>query len=387
MFVNIQDIVDKNPDTTIFDLVGRRGCGKTFGVKVVIIDRLIEADKKFLYVRRSKAEIRPFMLDTLFSDVWEKLPGLKTALAEHYNLEEDIAIKAHGGFFWICYGDKNKRVAPIGAYTCVSTAGSFKGFPHNDIESIFFDEVITDTGYYLGDHEPDQFSKILYTVARADVPVKIFLCGNPDQNIEMCPYFYGLHLDYENLSDNSMLYFNSSWKGQVKKNNILFIKLAGGNGGEYLNLSVAGVFGDVETNMSFSGETKHAEFKRIPDGILEDPDFYIALHLEVQTAVITENGHHRAIHAYLCGYPGKPAALLIYPHRIRSEAQTLVCKYDDRDYMIDDSNNTCYRLNFPYYPSVTDTLRKIIEDHRIYSTDDFTAQTFINIYNDSSQHL
>lgn len=386
MFVNIQDIVDRNPDTTIFDLVGRRGCGKTFGVKVVVLSRLIEADKKFLYVRRQKAEIRPFMLDTLFSDVWEKLPGLRDALGEKYGAE-DPEIRAHGGFFWVCGGDKNKRIAPVGAYTCVSTAGTFKGFPHNDIESIFFDEVITDSGYYHGDHEPDEFSKILYTVARADVPVKIFLCGNPDQNIEMCPYFYGLHLDYESLSDNSMLYFNSSWRGQVKKNNILFIKLAGGDGGEYLNLSVAGVFGDVETSMAFSGETKHAEFKRIPEGILEDPDFFIACHLVTETAVITESGHHRAIHAYICGYPGKPIALLIYPHRIRTEAPTIICKYDDKDYALTADKMTTYRLTFPYYPSISDALRKIIIGHRIFSTDDFTAQTFINIYNDSLSKL
>lgn len=385
MFVELDKIIDQSPDTTFFELVGRRGCGKTFGVKAYVLEQYIQTGELFLYVRRRRDEVRPVMLSELFTDVKEKRPELFEAIAKMVGLE-DCTITAYGGFFWITDPD-GKRKEKIGLYTCVQKAGSFKGMPHGDVSTIFYDEIITEDGYVKGDREPEDFNKILYTVARRGRSVRVFLCGNPDQNIELCPYFYNLHIDYESMEENTLTYFNSTYAGKVLPKNILFCKLAGGGDGtEYLNLSVAGVFGDVEANMAFSGDTKKQRFKRIPKEV--EQEGFPLVHLIVQTAVITESGYHKALHVYMMK-ADSGMILLVYPHQKWTEGMPCIgCIYDPED-MLPSRKYTfeSFRLTLTHFPSVRKYMMECIEDQRIYSPDDFTAQTFINILKNSDVSL
>lgn len=376
MFIDVDEIIAQSPDTTFFEFIGRRGCGKTYGVKRYCIESFLETGKGFLYVRRGRDEVKPVQLNTLFSDLEQQQPELFEPFNERFGIT-GAHVTAYGGFFWITDASE-KRVQQIGAYSCIARAKQFKGLPHNDISTIFFDEVITEDGYYNGDAEPERFNQILYTVARAGNAVKVFLCGNPDQNIELCPYFYNLKLDYENLADNTILYFNSVFRGKKQKNNICFCKLAGGGGAEYLNLSVAGVFGDVESVMSVTGETKHDEYKKITPKM--EKSFSPLLRLQVQTPVIKENGYHRALYAYI-GTTGlnRTPCIFVYPHdKIKGNLREIWCIYDRRDMLFYDSL-VSYRLTLTYFPRVDSLLHQIIEDDRIFGIDDFTTQTFMNI--------
>lgn len=374
MFVDIDEIVDRSPDTTFFEFIGRRGCGKTYGVKRLCIENFLETGKGFLYVRRGRDEIKAVQLDTLFSDLEQKQPELFERFNELYHIT-GAHVKSYGGFFWICNAQE-KRVQQIGAYACIAKAKAFKGLPHNDINLIFFDEVITEDGYILGDSEPERFNQILYTVARAGNSVKVFLCGNPDQNIELCPYFYNLKIDYENLAENSVIYFNSVFQGKKQKNNICFCKLAGGDGSEYLNLSVAGVFGDVESVMSVTGETKHDIYKKVTPQMLKK--FRPAVRLIVQTPVIKESGYHKCLYAYIGVLKGAPC-LFVFPHdKVSGRLPEITCIYDRSDMLFYDYY-VSFRLTLTYFPTVDNVLQKIIEDDRIFGEDDFTTQTFYNI--------
>lgn len=376
MYVDIDQIIEQSPDTTFFEFVGRRGCGKTYGVKRYCIETFLETGKGFCYVRRKRDEIRPVGLNTLFSDLEQAQPELFEEFNKRYKIT-GAHVTAYGGFFWIANAQE-KRIRQIGCYVCMAKARSFKGLPHNDITNIFYDEVITDDGYYP--NETDQFNLILYTIARSGNPVKVFLCGNPDQNIEMCPYFYNLNLDYEKLTENSVMYFNSIYHGKKQKNNICFCKLAGGADDVYLNLTVAGVFGDVETEMAVTGEVKRDIFKKITPQMQQM--FAPLVRLEVQTAVIKEGGFHRCLYAYI-GTVKRIPCILIFPHdKIRGGIPTVRCIYDRKDMLIDDGV-VSYKLTLTYFPAVDAALHKIAEDGRIFTTDDLTAQTFINIYNDS----
>lgn len=387
MYIELDKIIDQSPDTTFFEMVGRRGCGKTFGVKGYMLEQYIQTGDLFLYVRRRKDEVRPVMISELFDDMYgldgKGRPELFEAIAKMLDLEE-ITITAYGGFFWVTDKATGKRVEKCGMYTSVQKASQFKGLPHGDIGTIFFDEVITEDGYIKGDREPEEFNKILYTVARADRPVRVFLCGNPDHNIEICPYFYNLKIDYESMPENSITYFNSTYAGKTQKKNIVFCKLAGGgDGSEYLNLSVAGVFGDVEANMAFSGETKKARFKRIPEKAAEEGA--PLLHLIVETAVIMESGYHKALHAYLIQYDSR-ALLFIYPHQKWDKMVPCIgCVYDPEDMQADRRYAyESYRLTFADFPKVKQIIRGCLINQLIFSPDDFTAQTFLTILKISS---
>lgn len=370
MFIDIPEIVSRSPETTFFEFVGRRGCGKTYGIKRFCLENYIETGKKFLYVRRKK--VKAFILNTLFDDLDD--PSLWERLAEKIGAEGAM-IKAVAGSFWLCDQD-GKRKEIIGSYAFVTQAGDFKGFPHSDCSVIFFDEVITDEGYFHGDSEPEFFNKILYTVARkGNSELRVFLAGNPDSNIELCPYFTNLKINYESLTGNEILYFNSEFHGKKLKNNIMFMKVVGGlSDDEFLNVHVAGVFGDVEATMSFSGEMARNEFKKIlPGEIAKDK---VLAELEIETPIMTESGYQKRIYAYFVQAETFPYMVILSHEKFKVEK--IICRYDRKVINLND-NNISYRLYLTFFPKVKKVLNQCIESERIYTDSDYTAQTFFNI--------
>lgn len=382
-FFDIAEVIESSGGTTLFNIVGKRGVGKTFSAKKYAIQHFLDTNHKFLYIRRQSDEIRHSELADLFSDVWHHAPEVQKAINEKYALDNSF-IDYWGGFFYIATSDGKKtyRIVKIGRAACVSKARSFKGAPYNEYDFILFDEVITDAGYVSGDKEPELFNKIIDTVARAEnSKVKIVLCGNPDKNVEACPYFYGLKIDYNKLNSNEIFYFNSvAPTGEIIKNNIMFIKLAGGaDEGTFLNVNTGGLFGTAESFMSYSGDVKTDKYNRFS---AEIKSFFNPLvHLTVETAVILANERHRAIHAYYGFFKNQPALVILAHERLKA-CNNVFCRYDYLK-IPDLRQNQMFRLvKNPEFRNLNHLIDMVDSTQFIFTDDDYTATTFFNIKNE-----
>lgn len=375
-YVSITQIIEESPQTTLFNFVGKRGCGKTFGAKQYCLEHFIETGRKFLYVRRSKSEIKEMYMKMLFDEILEKT-NLGETLIEKYNLSEPL-ITYYRGSFWVCDYDEKNRIIEIGRGWSVDRARQIKGLPINgDTDVIVFDEVITDAGYInRGLGEPNEFDKIVKTVGRNRV--RILLIGNPDMNVEQCPYFYNLKIDYKNLEPNKIYYFNSHYKSNIAEKNICFVKLAGSEDDGFIPLTNAGLFGVVEDMMSLTGEVTTQSYKNLARDEIKRT-FTPELRIKTETAVITKNGHHKCVYAYIGLYHNTPMLLITGNDVIRSECFNLLSLYDNQAYSTD---NFVYRLNFQPYPTINRILNDLIAKNSIITDDDYNATTWFNIYNE-----
>ena len=221
----IQNVIDEVPEATVYNIVGQGRAGKTYSIKKYCINHFLETGNQFLYVRRSVDEVKPKFIGDLFEDTLTKEKGLKAALDDKYGTDVDIWLR--GGEFWITGTKENgmrKKLEMIGRAISIKNAPSAKGSPFVKVDTIFYDEVITDGWYYKGDEEVDLFERIVNTIAIEGKDVKIFICGNADKNIEQCPYFYKLKLDYTKMNRNQIYTFdNVSLDGRVIKYTYIFL--------------------------------------------------------------------------------------------------------------------------------------------------------------------
>lgn len=361
----------------LFYILGQRGVGKSYSVKKALLENFFKLKEKFVYVRRWVTEINKGEMDEVFSDV---MNGEDTEVNE-WLASYDPEAKWYQ--FHVLY--KSKRfylvgekesgqiefLEEIGHITCVSQAEKFKGGTYNDFTSIFFDEFITELGYVRGDKEPELFAKIVNTVGRAhNKKLTIYMCGNPDSSIEMCPYLYPLMLDYARMSDNTSYTFDSKTAdGKILAENICVIKLARFEG-KYLNENTSSLFGTSEEAMSVTGDVKTNKY--IHTGIQK---FVPEYELIVETPVITDTEYHRKIYAYYGMMYGEPM-LYITTHRMYKDLSTLYCRYDKNDCRPREYTQT-FRLNIPPLEQFNSLKKYIacVDANKFILTDDDAAAT------------
>ena len=380
-YFDIQNIIDEFPETTAYVVVGQRGVGKSYSIKKYLINHFIETGKKFIYCRRWTTDIQGKTLITVFSDVMDKedfkLPG-----TDGYKY---VSIEPKGGLFYVVVAkdeySKPTYLYEIGRITCVSSAEKFKGGTYNNYDSIFFDEFITERGYVNGDGEPEQFNKILQTVARSENDkVKIFMAGNPDSQIEMCPYLYDMALDYATMEPNMVYKYNTIGPDGIERENTkIFIKLAE-LGANYLNLEVWGIWGRTgEDIMSATGSVKINHYIHLTDKMAED--FKPIYCLDVETAIIRRDNYKKHIYAYLGSLWNEPM-LVIESHRAHDDIPTIFCRYDATEFT-KRLERQIWRIAIPpleEYKPVIKILKPCMMMRNIATKDDSTATIFETIF-------
>lgn len=384
-YFDIQDVIAEYPDTTAYVVVGQRGVGKSYSIKKYLIEHFAETHKKFVYVRRWTTDINGKALYTVFDDVMGKekfnLPG-----TEGYKY---VSIVPKGGLFWVQAAkdddSKPEWLYEIGRITCISNAERFKGGTYNDYDSIFFDEFITERGYISFDREPEQFNKILNTVARSENDkVKVFLAGNPDSQIEMCPYLYDMALDYENMTPNTIYSYNSLGADNVlRENTKIFVKLAE-LGTDYLNLNTYGIWGQTsEDIMSVTGSVKLNHYIQISEEMEED--FEPMYELDVETAILRDSTHRKHIYVYL-GVCWNEPMIFVTAHK-KYDVNSLFCRYDATTFT-KRKERQIYRIAIPplgEYAEIKKLLASCMIMRNIATKDDGAATIFETIY-DSSKY-
>lgn len=382
-YFEIEKVMSEVPEASVYNIVGQGGCGKTFSIKKHLLNHFLETGKMFVYVRRTVDEVKNINIGQLFDDVFLKEPGIKEAIDERYMTDTHIYLS--GKEFWICGTKDNgarKKLAMIGKAMSVKNALSSKGAPFNAYNRIFFDEAITDGYYYHGDRETELFAKIVDTVARTDnEDVKVFICGNPDHNIEQCPYFYNLHLDYNSIPANQILRFNTeALDGHIIPNNVVFVKVASESTGGFINLSLSGVFGTAESYMRLTGEVKTQQYQPIDKELMDNSNLYIEI--ECETAVIVHGFYHKSIFIYLTFNERKEPMIFICSHKFKGFRGGRVYSYYDAIHQRKDMKCDCsiWRMQWPsYLRHVENHVNDAILLSNIKTDYNYTAQTFLNL--------
>lgn len=343
--------------------VGRRGIGKTHSVLKESLIHAINKEGNFVYVRRVTTEITSVELNQVFTDVIKDPDVLEVIARSEYAGFNRYVIVAKSGAFWLCgIGDDDALswLLRVGVATCISKAEHFKGGTYSDFDRVIFDEFISELRYVHGDKEPELFQKIVATVGRkpndgrASKHVIVYMCGNPDNSIEGCPYLYKLHLDYANMQPNIPYYYERR-NGEVTT----FTKIVRNVNDEYIDPSVSDIFDTAEEIMSQTGEMKEGEYIQItPEHFAAFTPMY---KLIVETPVISKDRFHKVIYATygLIEYPGKFAeyALFTTAHdKFKTCKCELFCRYDEPYYTPRKMPQT-YRLNIPREDKFADMLR------------------------------
>lgn len=382
----INDYLNAYPKATTVALVGRRGCGKTYFAKDEILEHFANTGKGFIYVGRIKAHVSNQTLEDFFSDIEEE--WLETFEAK-YNMKQ-CSIRYRARVFYFHDESGNAPDVEFGKAITIKEAEDFKRtVSHGKYDRILFDEVITDEGYYRGSKEPAHLEKIVGTLARAsNGGIRVYLCGNPDQNIEQCPYFTRYNLDYENMKPDSCVTFdtiNANDKSIVP-NNVLFIKLARrvGENGSYLNDAAMGTFSVQETRSAFDGTVKHDDYNVVTlKDFIQRNGFRPLFTLKQETAVRVSGIHPKHVYMTIGHNPKLCDGCIMVIHRHDTfDCQHVVGRYEHLGQPLDDS---IYRANLELYPIFKRLYNRAVLTLNVYTEAESLAQTFFSIVKEGKQ--
>ena len=175
-YYDISRILDTNAQYMI--LLGQRANGKSYQAKKTVIDNAYHNDRKFVYLRRYKADIKTKAVESYFED----MPFSKLTKGEY-----DGVIAWNGRLYFSQLNEKGERVKAkeIGWYCALNEYERYKSQTFVDCDYIIYEEFITDS-VYIND-EPRQLQQFVSTVARHR-QLTVILVGNTLSRV--CPYFH-----------------------------------------------------------------------------------------------------------------------------------------------------------------------------------------------------
>lgn len=168
-WINAEVVIDDH--ATFCVCVGGRGIGKTFGILKEILDR----DLKFIYLRRTQAQI-----DTI------KLKELNPFKAVNDIAGTDIVAGSLGkymGAFWHSTEDGKPVGEVVGIAVALSTVSNIRGMSTEDFDVVVFDEFIPERHERPIRAEDTAFLNCLETFNRNrevqnKPPLKVILLSN-----------------------------------------------------------------------------------------------------------------------------------------------------------------------------------------------------------------
>ena len=163
-------------------VIGERGCGKSFGAKVAVLNKFLKTGEQFIYIRRYKTE-----LDTALATFWDDLQS--NGYFEDYRLE---VRKSKMLTEFKCNGKVCGYAVPL------STANILKSTAFPKVGTIIFDEFLLDNAgtYRYLKNEVTLFLDVIETVFRLR-DGKTILLGNA-LNVHASPYFAYWDLELPN---------------------------------------------------------------------------------------------------------------------------------------------------------------------------------------------
>ena len=392
-YLQSNELMQEYPSVHLWYLLGKRGIGKTYGIKEFVLKEFFKHGKLFVFVRRVSTDLQGSAIIDVFSDITS--PVIKRIMSEchfpDYGYEE-YAIQPKSGKFYIVgktgVGEKDDFLEPVGLTACVSQAEKFKNGAYDSISAIIFDEFITERGYFKGNDEPQWFSKIVNTVGRIkNKDLMIFMLGNPDYNIASCPYLYTLQLDVPRLQKDVVYLYDSkieNEKGVVRTiaNNVGFIWLKGVEGVIYLSPNTSNLWDTAEERMGLTGELKTHNLLNY-DTI---KDVFIPYYEMCVETPVFSNDYKKCLWVYVgTGRVNEPVTVVL-SHRLKNiDVPRVDCRYDENIYLPNAKYPCIYRINFPkhkMFSHITSMLSYAIVSKLIYTDNNSNGTLFLSILNE-----
>jgi len=308
-------LIQNNP-ASIFYIVGQGGVGKSYSVKRFMIENFLQKEERFIFVKQAMVDLKASNIETTFDDVIQE-KAVQEAFFDKYGIEGRYFVSPYRKN-WCIFVDtgeeKCTNLDMFGKCVAISEAQRFKGGTYKGYTWVFYDEFISDHGYNGGEKEPDYLEKITGTVGRKDNPLKIVFCGNPDSQIELCPYISRLHMDYHAIQENTPYFYDSIVIGEDGNrktigSNVCFLKLAHFGGKNFIHENISAVFGGKEGVMRATGERPDNEYMKADDDFLIK--FYPAVNIITETPVYKDredgNLYRVRIYAQVGSIDGTPA--------------------------------------------------------------------------------
>lgn len=172
-YYDISNLLSTNAQYLI--LLGQRANGKSYQTKLTcLIDAF--SGKKFIYLRRWKADIKQISVTSYFDDM-----NIKKITGNKYD-----SMKAINGVIYFIKNKDGEVVDKLeaGRYCALNEYERYKSQVFKNYANIIYEEFITDNLYL--DDEPRQLQQFVSTIARLD-SIRVFLIGNTLSRV--CPYF------------------------------------------------------------------------------------------------------------------------------------------------------------------------------------------------------
>lgn len=189
-YYSLKEIKKKKAQYNV--IFGERSNGKTFAILAEILQRFVDTGEQGALIRRMQEDFRGAnSAKTSFDGINKS--GLVSKLT-HGNY--DRVIYDAGAFFLARPDEENegkiiKHNIPVVIAFWLTGAEHIKSSNHDNITTIFFDEMLARRGYL-----PDEwglFTSVVSTIVRSRNNVTIYMAGNTVT--KYCPYFaeMGLH--------------------------------------------------------------------------------------------------------------------------------------------------------------------------------------------------
>lgn len=174
-YYDISNILETKAQYMI--LLGQRANGKSYQAKKTVLDDAFYNDRKFVYLRRYKADIKTKSVESYFED----MPISKLTKGEYNGI-----IAWNGSIYFSQLNDKGEKVKgkEIGKYCSLNEYERYKSWSFVDYDWIVYEEFITDNVYLT--NEPTLLQQFVSTVARHR-QITVILVGNTLSRV--CPYF------------------------------------------------------------------------------------------------------------------------------------------------------------------------------------------------------
>lgn len=253
---DVRDLIREVPDANIYMVFGERTGGKTYSSMSYCLDRLIDENLNFVYVRRLAESIRMQYMRNLFTGN-RKTGDLKNHISKFG--WDDLGF--YSGAFWgMIENEKGKlqRVeVPCGYTMAISTWETAKGGSIPYAKTIVFDEFLTRGTYFY--NEPAEFENLISSVFREEGDGKVIMLGNTVS--WSCPYFR--HYGIENIKDMKQGSYSIYQKGERK----VVVCYA-----PHVENKASNVFFDAEntrSRMILNGTWETADYAKLPEQIGE----------------------------------------------------------------------------------------------------------------------
>ena len=379
------------PQARTYIAVGAGGVGKSYSFEYDCLEDAIHRERQFCLVGRYEEDVKPKLVANTFDHMTSvnaltgKIPLVeivKTAGSKIPQMVDYDLMTKSGGIYLIgrqSAEEKWQIIMRVGVVAAVQTAERFKRGSYPEVFNIFFDEFITARTYINGSGEPVEFEKIVNTIFRHGKDGKIYLAGNPDNEINMCPYLKHYNIFYEDMEPNTMYPCNNG--------SVVFIKITNLERDDFIVKDTVSIFG-TKNESRLTGEVARPPEKRIPKDFAND--FEAVVEMQVETpgimAVGVNTPYRQCFYLYIGLFRGELWAVTTAHHRNFGEPYKIVCKYEYLELPPPDEAGQItyvYRFQFPQdLKMLGQWLAQCIMTSRIYHENDKIANVLRQIIKD-----